>query len=180
MDGIIVSLLADCAPFARIAARKLRRAALYAGIETADLESVALAGLWLWLERRGYRVLPDAALLKRVATIACIDWLRRYGPVKRTDTRRYDARQLSQLEREKLARAQEVTRYTEGAFERVDLADECEHRLRRLPQQHRQACRLYYLDNLTMREVGKQIGVCESRVSQIISEARKIACGERV
>lgn len=40
--------------------------------------------------------------------------------------------------------------------------------IRCLPRVHREAVRLYYLDGLPMAEVGRRLGRCEARVSQII------------
>jgi len=41
--------------------------------------------------------------------------------------------------------------------------------IRSLPKREKQVFRLYFVKNLTMQEIGTAIGVCESRVSQIIS-----------
>lgn len=40
-----------------------------------------------------------------------------------------------------------------------------------LPERQRRVIQLYYLDGLTMEEVGKVLGVTESRASQIHGEA---------
>jgi RNA polymerase sigma factor for flagellar operon FliA len=43
--------------------------------------------------------------------------------------------------------------------------------IRELPERERQILALYYEEELTMAEIGKVIGVCESRVSQLRSLA---------
>jgi RNA polymerase sigma factor for flagellar operon FliA len=41
----------------------------------------------------------------------------------------------------------------------------------RLPQRERQVIALYYVEELTMKEIGEVIGVTESRVSQLRTQA---------
>jgi RNA polymerase sigma factor for flagellar operon FliA len=43
--------------------------------------------------------------------------------------------------------------------------------IKQLPEKERQVISLYYLDELTMKETGKVLGITESRVSQIHSQA---------
>jgi RNA polymerase sigma factor for flagellar operon FliA len=43
--------------------------------------------------------------------------------------------------------------------------------IRQLPEKERLVVSLYYLDELTMKETGKVLGITESRVSQIHSQA---------
>jgi len=43
--------------------------------------------------------------------------------------------------------------------------------IRELPEREREILALYYEEELTMAEIGKVIGVCESRVSQLRSLA---------
>ncbi|MEP6850016.1 MAG: FliA/WhiG family RNA polymerase sigma factor [Acidobacteriota bacterium] len=53
--------------------------------------------------------------------------------------------------------------------------DELRHRLAasvgRLPERERQVIALYYLEELTMKEIGEVLGVTESRVSQLRTQA---------
>ncbi len=43
--------------------------------------------------------------------------------------------------------------------------------IKQLPEKERLVISLYYLDELTMKETGKVLGITESRVSQIHSQA---------
>jgi RNA polymerase sigma factor (sigma-70 family) len=43
-----------------------------------------------------------------------------------------------------------------------------------LPQKVRNIMRYYYLDNLTMKEISLIEGLCESRVSQLMSQSKKV------
>jgi RNA polymerase sigma factor for flagellar operon FliA len=43
--------------------------------------------------------------------------------------------------------------------------------IKQLPEKERMVISLYYLDELTMKETGKVLGITESRVSQIHSQA---------
>jgi RNA polymerase sigma factor for flagellar operon FliA len=43
--------------------------------------------------------------------------------------------------------------------------------IKQLPEKERLVVSLYYLDELTMKETGKVLGITESRVSQIHSQA---------
>jgi RNA polymerase sigma factor for flagellar operon FliA len=43
--------------------------------------------------------------------------------------------------------------------------------IEQLPEKERLVISLYYLDELTMKETGKVLGITESRVSQIHSQA---------
>jgi RNA polymerase sigma factor for flagellar operon FliA len=54
------------------------------------------------------------------------------------------------------------------AKETSDLLQRC---LARLPERDRHVLRLYYAENLTLAEIGRRLGVTESRVSQLRSRA---------
>lgn len=55
--------------------------------------------------------------------------------------------------------------------ERLEQREFCEFLLRRLTAQERNVLRLYYLEGLSMKQTGVEIGVSESRVSQIVKGA---------
>lgn len=59
----------------------------------------------------------------------------------------------------------------EAQLERVELRQRLALALDELPARERQVLSLYYEDELTMVEIGRLIGVCESRVSQLRSLA---------
>jgi RNA polymerase sigma factor for flagellar operon FliA len=56
-------------------------------------------------------------------------------------------------------------------FERAEARDCMTHAVERLPQRDRQVVALYYVEELTMKEIGAALGVTESRVSQIHTQA---------
>jgi RNA polymerase sigma factor FliA len=56
-------------------------------------------------------------------------------------------------------------------FERSELRDELARALARLPDRERHILALYYEQELTLAEVGQVIGVSESRVSQLRTQA---------
>ncbi|MFN0087982.1 MAG: FliA/WhiG family RNA polymerase sigma factor [Blastocatellia bacterium] len=56
-------------------------------------------------------------------------------------------------------------------YERTDGRARLIKAMDRLPERERQVVALYYLEELTMREVGEVMGVTESRVSQIHTQA---------
>jgi RNA polymerase sigma factor for flagellar operon FliA len=62
----------------------------------------------------------------------------------------------------------------EGAherMERLELRDQLASAVLELPERERQILALYYEEELTLAEIGKVIGVGESRVSQLRTQA---------
>jgi RNA polymerase sigma factor for flagellar operon FliA len=56
-------------------------------------------------------------------------------------------------------------------FERTEVRKLLANSIDRLPERERQVVALYYIEELTMKEVGAVLGVTESRVSQIHTQA---------
>jgi len=56
-------------------------------------------------------------------------------------------------------------------FERAEVREFMTAAVERLPQRERQVVALYYVEELTMKEIGATLGVTESRVSQIHTQA---------
>ncbi len=56
-------------------------------------------------------------------------------------------------------------------FERTEVREFMTTAIERLPQRERQVVALYYVEELTMKEIGATLGVTESRVSQIHTQA---------
>jgi RNA polymerase sigma factor for flagellar operon FliA len=56
-------------------------------------------------------------------------------------------------------------------FETAEKRDRLAAEIDRLPERERQIVALYYLEELTMKEIGAVLGVTESRVSQIHTQA---------
>jgi len=56
-------------------------------------------------------------------------------------------------------------------YERADVQDRLAGAIDRLPTRERQVVSLYYVEELTMKEIGVVLGVTESRVSQIHTQA---------
>ncbi len=55
-------------------------------------------------------------------------------------------------------------------FEEEELREQLVARLKKLPERERMVITLYYYEELTFKEIGKTLGISESRVSQIHSE----------
>jgi RNA polymerase sigma factor for flagellar operon FliA len=53
----------------------------------------------------------------------------------------------------------------------VDARDQVERLIRPLRSINRTVFRMYHLDQMTMHEIGRALGLCETRISQIISES---------
>lgn len=58
-----------------------------------------------------------------------------------------------------------------AVYEREELRDRLAAAIDALPARERKVIALYYLEELTLREIGELLGVTESRVSQIRSQA---------
>lgn len=56
-------------------------------------------------------------------------------------------------------------------FERTETRERLAAAINRLPERERQVVALYYLEELTMKEIGAVLGVTESRVSQMHTQA---------
>jgi RNA polymerase sigma factor FliA len=56
-------------------------------------------------------------------------------------------------------------------YERTESRERLQAAIESLPQRERQVVALYYLEELSMKEVGAVLGVTESRVSQIHTQA---------
>lgn len=157
-------------PLARwVAAAILRWIGRSSGIEIEDMEAVALAEVWKAIKKNS-QASPSALIVQ--SRYACIDWLRKHGPVCRSGRRRYCTKQLSQLADDDPRRDPDYSAVTDRSVAMIDLADEASRLLDGLPLKHRTACRLYYLEQLTMREVAMRMGMSEPNVSLIIGQAK--------
>ncbi|HKX33100.1 MAG TPA: FliA/WhiG family RNA polymerase sigma factor [Blastocatellia bacterium] len=56
-------------------------------------------------------------------------------------------------------------------YERAEMRSRLTRAIDRLPERERQVMALYYLEELTMKEVGAVLGITESRVSQLHTQA---------
>lgn len=56
-------------------------------------------------------------------------------------------------------------------FEKTELRDNMASAIDELPERERQVIALYYVEELTMKEIGQVLGVTESRVSQMRTQA---------
>jgi RNA polymerase sigma factor for flagellar operon FliA len=61
----------------------------------------------------------------------------------------------------------------------LEITDEARVWVRRVPRNHREAMRLYFLEGLAMKEVGRRLGVTESRIQQIVTQEIKRLKTER-
>jgi RNA polymerase sigma factor for flagellar operon FliA len=61
--------------------------------------------------------------------------------------------------------------YPDQVFARAEMRRKLQSVVQTLPERHRQVIKLYYENDLSMREIGNALGVNESRVSQIHKSA---------
>ncbi|MGZ3355288.1 MAG: RNA polymerase sigma factor [Isosphaeraceae bacterium] len=60
-----------------------------------------------------------------------------------------------------------------GEVEAIATAEEVDRMLEELPEREAEAVRLYHLQFMNYREIGKRLGIPEASVGQILSKARK-------
>jgi RNA polymerase sigma factor for flagellar operon FliA len=63
------------------------------------------------------------------------------------------------------------TRTPAALFERAEEREQLSAAIERLPERERQVVALYYMEELTMKEIGATLGITESRVCQIHTQA---------
>ena len=149
----------------RIARRQIAR--LPASVEMDDMVQAGLIGAWGLLQREDEPL--DAYLSARIRG-AMLDELRRTDPLSRHGRDRQQADSLTfeplgshdcvdpALGPEERLSAQQMVTAALAAFER-------------LPARVQRALVLYYESGLPMAEIGAELGVTESRVSQMLDGA---------
>ena len=116
---------------------------------------------------------PDlfARWLCVIANRLCIDWLRKQKPAMQSlDDSRMDIV-------EKIS----YTRYISEQHEAKSIEDYCEivdNLLQKLPERERTVVTLYYLDEMTTREIGNFLGVSVNTIQSWLHRARKRLQGE--
>ena len=116
---------------------------------------------------------PDlfARWLCVIANRLCIDWLRKQKPTMQSldDTRMDIVEKIS------------YTRYISEQHETKSIEDYCEivdNLLQKLPERERTVVTLYYLDEMTTREIGHFLGVSVNTIQSWLHRARKRLQGE--
>lgn len=167
----------------KIAARMASR--LPRCVELADLEADGAIGLrqavLAYDERRG---VAFGAFARRRIHGAMLDGIRAMDWVPRLVRSRQEApKKLVSLDaalapdgRERPGTLAELVAGdgAGGAVAGVDCAMDLQEMLRPLPRDHRFALTLYYAEAMTMDEIGRAMGISQSRVSQLHSEALSI------
>ncbi len=154
-----------------------------AGRRCTDTDELIAAGEWaLWQAAERYDPAASAVFwtyAQRRVWGAMVDWLRETA----AGTRRHHVA----VERfsEVAAKQRPTNRgrpgpglQLEAAFAVYDVPsaalerhDEVDRQLRQLRERERVIMRLYHLDGLTMRQTAARVGLSESRVSQILTDA---------
>lgn len=106
-----------------------------------------------------------------IANRLCIDWLRKQKPTMQSldDTRMDIVEKIS------------YTRYISEQHETKSIEDYCEivdNLLQKLPERERTVVTLYYLDEMTTREIGCFLGVSVNTIQSWLHRARKRLQGE--
>ena len=157
-----------------------------------EFESAALEGLWRAVEAfRRARGASFRTFARRRVIGACLDHLRRVSPWTRTEYARAVAagdvaglarrtRPMSQMgDGQGPAEAWLAVDGRRAPGAALEGAEEFERRIRALAKGDREMMRLYVLERATMAEVGRRLGVSESRVSQRYAAAcERLATGE--
>lgn len=116
---------------------------------------------------------PDlfARWLCVIANRLCIDWLRKQKPTMQSlDDTRMD-----------IVEKTSYTRYIAEQREAKSIEDYCEivdTLLQKLPERERVVVTLYYLDEMTTREIGRFLGVSVNTIQSWLHRARKRLQGE--
>jgi RNA polymerase sigma factor for flagellar operon FliA len=66
---------------------------------------------------------------------------------------------------------QDLNKTPLSQYERAEIRDRLASAIDQLPERERQVVALYYIEELTMKEIGLVLGVTESRVSQLHTQA---------
>lgn len=110
-------------------------------------------------------IVPEAALLRRMATLRAIDQLRR----------RMHAERLNDVV------CGDCTQFPDHVVERGEQADRLRKEIGRLPQREAKCFLLRYVEGMTNQEIAAVLGTNSSAVSTAIYKARtKLAVAERV
>ena len=111
---------------------------------------------------------PDrfARWLYVIADRLCVDWVRKQKPAMQSldDTRMDTVEKIS------------YTRYISEQHETKSIEDYCEiidNLLQKLPERERTVVTLYYLDEMTTREIGRFLGVSVNTIQSWLHRARK-------
>ncbi|MDE0013146.1 MAG: RNA polymerase sigma factor [Candidatus Poribacteria bacterium] len=101
-----------------------------------------------------------------IADRLCVDWVRKQKPTMQSldDTRMDIVEQIS------------YTRYISEQHETKSIEDYCEivdNLLQKLPERERTVVTLYYLDEMTTREIGRFLGVSVNTIQSWLYRARK-------
>ena len=122
---------------------------------------------------KAYKKLPTlknpnqfAGWLHVIANRLCIDWIRKQKPVMQSleDTRQEEIENSSYTHHMSKQRVTERTEYCQELVERL---------LEKLPENERAVVTLYYLDEMSTKEIGKFMGVSVNTITSRLRRARK-------
>ena len=122
---------------------------------------------------KAYKKLPTlknpnqfAGWLHVIANRLCIDWIRKQKPVMQSleDTRQEEIENSSYTYHMSKQRVTERTEYCQELVKRL---------LEKLPENERAVVTLYYLDEMSTKEIGKFMGVSVNTITSRLRRARK-------
>ena len=122
---------------------------------------------------KAYRKLPTlknpnqfAGWLHVIANRLCIDWIRKQKPVMQSleDTHQVEIEESSYTHHISEQRVTESTEYCQNLVKKL---------LEKLPENERKVVTLYYLDEMSTKEIGKFMGVSVNTITSRLQRARK-------
>jgi RNA polymerase sigma factor FliA len=99
------------------------------------------------------------------------EWFQDYCSRGEHSTIHVNDRRREENSEDLLARIADTADSPETAVEKAELCNRLAQAIERLPENERIVLTLYYYEQQTMREIGRQIGVKQARVSQLHSQA---------
>jgi RNA polymerase sigma factor (sigma-70 family) len=134
-----------------------------------ELEAAALVGLWMATATydAGRAAFATHAAIRVRGEM--LDWIRQICPLTRRQAREGSIRLVSLQEPTEDGRP--LLAHLPGVQDPEPWVDDFDRLLRGLPFRSREVLRLYHVEDLTMREIGARLGLSESRVSQVHSDA---------
>jgi RNA polymerase sigma factor (sigma-70 family) len=167
----IDALIEQYTPLANSLAARLR--GLWAHRNRDELQQIAKIALWHAIEdydaRKG---VPISAWITLIVGRRLVDQIRDHGPHKRSGIARFT---MASIEDYRLGRGDQrqeempIVDHRETPIDHVYAAETFDSLLVDVPVRYREWARMYYLDGLRLKDIGRCFGKSESLVSQVFT-----------